>query len=105
MTTTRKIILFLSVFLLFTAATFAQVTTSGMSGRVLDANNNPLPGATVLAIHEPSGSQYGTSTNTEGRFNLQGMRTGGPYLVEISFVGYSKESHSNIILYLGEHSR
>jgi hypothetical protein len=102
MKTKSKILYLLAVFMLLTGTIYAQVTTSGMSGRVLDTNNSPLPGATIVAVHEPSGSQYGTSTNTEGRFNLQGMRTGGPYLVQVSFIGYSKESYSDIILYLGE---
>ena len=99
---TRKIIMLLAAFMLLAGTMYAQVTTSGMNGRVVDSNNDPLAGAAVIAVHEPSGTQYGTITNTEGRFNLQGMRTGGPYLVEVSFLGYSKESYSNINLYLGE---
>ncbi len=99
---TNKFIMLLAVFILLTGTMYAQVTTSGMNGRVVDSNNDPMPGATVIASHEPSGTQYGTITNTEGRFNLQGMRTGGPYLVEVSFLGYSKESFSNINLFLGE---
>ncbi|MBW6496784.1 MAG: carboxypeptidase regulatory-like domain-containing protein [Bacteroidales bacterium] len=83
-------------------AAFAQVTTSGMSGRVVDTDNLALPGATVVAIHEPSGTRYGTITNPEGRFNLQGMRTGGPYRVEVSYIGYSTEVFSDIVLYLGQ---
>jgi hypothetical protein len=39
-----------------------------MQGQVYDDSNSPLPGATVLAIHQPSGSQYATITNAEGRF-------------------------------------
>lgn len=94
--------MFLAAFMLLTGTIYAQITTSGMNGRVLDNNNEPLPGATLVAVHQPSGTQYGTITNIEGRFNLQGMRTGGPYLVEVSFLGYSKESYSDIRLYLGE---
>ena len=74
---TSKIILLFAVFVLLTGTIYAQVTTSSMNGRVADSSNDPMPGATVLAVHEPSGTQYGTITNTEGRFNLQGMRTGG----------------------------
>jgi hypothetical protein len=99
---TNKIIMLLAVFVLLTGSLYAQVTTSGMNGRVLDTNNDPLPGATVVAIHTPSGTRYGTITNLEGRFNLQGMRTGGPYLVEVSYLGYSTESYSDINLLLGE---
>ncbi|SKC24021.1 TonB-dependent receptor [Alkalitalea saponilacus] len=79
-----------------------QVTTSGINGRVLDDNNEPLPGVTVVALHEPSGTQYGATTNSEGFYNLHGMRPGGPYRVEFSFVGYPKEAFSEIVLYLGQ---
>jgi hypothetical protein len=90
--------LFLSVFL----PAFAQVTTSGLSGKVTDSNGEALPGATILATHEPSGTQYGTIANTEGRFTLSGMRPGGPYKVEVTFMGYSKEIYTGINLALGE---
>ena len=83
-------------------AVFAQITTSSMNGRVVDSDNQALPGATVVAIHEPSGTRYGSTTNMEGRFNLQGMRTGGPYRVEVSYLGYSTETFSDIVLLLGE---
>ncbi len=99
---TYKFIMLVAAFVLFAGTIYAQVTTSGMNGRVIDNNREPLPGATVIAIHEPSGTRYGTITNIEGRYNLQGMRTGGPYLVEVSYIGYSKESYSDIRLYLGE---
>ena len=92
---------FLMVFL--TGITvYSQVTTSGMSGTVSTETDEKLPGATVLAVHVPSGTQYGTITNNEGRFSLQGMRPGGPYKVEVSFVGYSTATYTDITLYLGE---
>jgi hypothetical protein len=92
---------FLMVFL--TGITvYSQVTTSGMSGTVSAESGEKLPGATVLAVHEPSGTQYGTVTNNEGRFNLQGMRPGGPYKVSISFVGYATSSVTDLTLNLGD---
>ena len=36
----------------------AQVTTSSISGKITDNNKSTLPGATVVATHTPSGSQY-----------------------------------------------
>lgn len=90
--------------LLFISATvaFSQVTTSGMTGRIVTENNEPLPGATIVAVHTPSGTQYGTITNVEGRFNMEGMRPGGPYNIDVSFVGYNTERYSGVSLYLGE---
>lgn len=53
----------------------AQVTTSGMNGTVVDQNGQPLVGATVIAVHTPSGTQYGAVTDKNGNYNLQGLRT------------------------------
>ncbi len=92
---------FLMVFLTGISV-YSQVTTSGMSGTVSTESGEKLPGATVLAVHVPSGTQYGTITNNEGRFSLQGMRPGGPYKVEVSFVGYSTGTYTDITLFLGE---
>ena len=93
---------FLVLVMLFIAVTMsAQVTTATMSGKVT-AQDEPIIGATVVAVHEPSGTRYGTVTNVSGQFNLQGMRTGGPYKVEISYVGYQTAIYKGINLSLGE---
>lgn len=92
----------LSLLLLVATTSFSQVTTSGMSGKIVSEQNESLPGATVLATHQPSGTQYGTITNNDGRFNIEGMRTGGPYEVIVSFVGFSSEKFAGITLFLGE---
>jgi len=79
----------------------AQVTTSALSGKVIDDQNESIIGATVVAVHEPSGTVYGAVTNVDGRYTIQGMRTGGPYKVEISYVGYQKDVFTDIRLELG----
>ncbi|WP_299584002.1 TonB-dependent receptor [uncultured Sunxiuqinia sp.] len=94
--------LLFALMLLATSPVFSQITTAGMTGTVETESGERLPGATVLAVHEPSGSQYGTITNKEGLFDLQGMRSGGPYRVEVSFVGYNKGTFTDIRLFLGE---
>ena len=80
---------FAVVMLVIAAAVNAQVTTSSMSGKVVDQSNEAIIGATIQAIHEPSGTHYGAITNVDGRYSIQGMRAGGPYKVEVSYVGYS----------------
>jgi len=93
----------ITVFLGITGMLLGQgSTTSAMNGRILDEEGLPLPGATVLAVHVPSGTQYGVITNNGGFFTILGMRPGGPYSVEISFVGYEKASFNEINLSLGE---
>ena len=94
---------FLAVALFVMLATVlqAQVTTSSMTGRVTDAEGAVI-GATVIATHQPSGTTYATVTNMEGRLNLNGMRVGGPYTVEISYIGYGTSTTNNITLSLGE---
>ena len=97
-----KIYLVLIAFFACTFSGYSQVTSSGITGKITDVNNEVLPGATVVAVHQPSGTQYGTIANSEGRFTLQGMRSGGPYQVEVSFVGYNKATYTSINLSLGE---
>jgi hypothetical protein len=101
----RNLTRFLLIIVLgvFTAVSgYSQITTSGISGKITNAEGVSLPGATIVAVHVPSGTLYGTVTNEEGALNIQGMRPGGPYTVEVSFVGYSKRTYTNVQLYLGE---
>ncbi|MDE3211860.1 MAG: TonB-dependent receptor, partial [Bacteroidota bacterium] len=79
----------------------AQVTTSSITGTVRGSDNQSLVGASVKAIHVPSGSVYTTLTQADGRFTLSNMRVGGPYLVEISYVGYKTGQYKDLELELG----
>ena len=80
----------------------AQVTTSEINGKVVDEKGMALPFATVVAIHEPSGTQYVTTTDNAGNYRLTNLRVGGPYKLSISFVGYSTGVYTDINLNLGE---
>jgi hypothetical protein len=93
--------LFFILMLIAQMNVYGQITTSGMKGRILDEKNEVLPGASVVAIHMPSGTQYGILTNEEGRFSLNNMRVGGPYQVTVSFVGYQPQVYNDINLSLG----
>jgi hypothetical protein len=77
------------------------VTTASVSGKITDVANEVLSGATVVATHKPSGSRYGVISNSEGRYNIVGMRIGGPYLIEVSFIGYSTKTMDGVYLNLG----
>ena len=81
---------------------FAQVTTSSLGGKVTDNAGQPVIGAAVVATHEPSGTVYGVVTNDEGRYAINGMRSGGPYKVEISCLGYQTLAYTGVTLQLAE---
>jgi len=96
-----KRIFFLVLFIVGTLSSYAQVTTSSMSGRVTDGKD-PLVGASVKVTHEPSGTTYTVVSNNEGRYTIQGMRTGGPYRVDIIYLGFANYTQKDIYLQLGE---
>ena len=99
------LLLLLLGFSLFTGSNhlMAQgVTTSAIKGLVLDSKGQPLPGATVVATHLPSGTTYGNATRDNGQFDLLNMRIGGPYEIKVSFVGYETFVQNNVQLVLGK---
>lgn len=88
------------------ASALGQGITSGaFSGVVVDMDGTPLEGATVVAIHSPTGTQYGTISRASGRFNLPNARVGGPYIVTATYVGYEASRVENVYLQLGQNYR
>ena len=88
--------------MLVAVSAFAQITTSSLGGRVIDETGEAVPGAAVVATHEPSGTVYGVITNEDGRYTINGMRSGGPYKVEISCLGYQTVINTDVTLQLAE---
>ncbi len=92
--------------LLVSAMVFSQgVTTSSMGGKITDASGEPLPGASVVAVHVPSGTVYGAAADFDGFYRISGMRTGGPYEVTISYVGFNDDVREGLYLNLGQTQR
>ena len=84
-----KLLLLTLVFL--SVKTFGQETTSSLGGSVLDEKGGIVPGATITAVHTPTGAVNKTQTNKKGLFNLTNLKPGGPYEITISFVGFKEE--------------
>ncbi|MDH3321343.1 MAG: carboxypeptidase regulatory-like domain-containing protein [Flavobacteriaceae bacterium] len=87
---------------MFSITGFAQVTTSSMHGNVYDDSNEALPAASVVAIHNPTGTKYGSTTNFDGVVNLRNMRVGGPYTISITYIGFQSKEITDVYLTLGQ---
>ncbi|WP_338408336.1 TonB-dependent receptor [uncultured Flavobacterium sp.] len=97
----KKIItLFLLVFALHSV--IGQTTTSSIKGTVKGSDLELLPGATMQAVHTPTGSKYSALSNADGRFNILNMRIGGPYKIVVTFVGYKTQEFNDVYLDLGK---
>ncbi|MGO4501928.1 MULTISPECIES: TonB-dependent receptor [unclassified Dyella] len=87
--------------LLATAPVLAQDTSSSISGRIVDGSGQPIAGATVQIVHEPSGTTKTTTTDAAGRYSAQGLRVGGPFDVKVSKDGTQSEQ-DNVYLQLAQ---
>ena len=77
------------------------VTTGSISGVVVDAQNAAVPGATVVAVHDASGTRYEATTRMDGHFSIPGMRVGGPYTVTANLGGFQPQSIKEVTISLG----
>src|SRR5262249_13404160 len=77
------------------------VTTSGVTGLVQGSDNKPVMGATVTVVHVPSGTRAVTTTRQNGRYDVSGLRPGGPYTVTVSSPNFTTQSQENIQLDIG----
>lgn len=91
-------ILFLLLNTLFATA---QETSGSLTGRIVNTQGQAIAGATILAVHTPSGTRYGLSADTDGRYTINNMRIGGPYSLAVSTVGMQQTIRSDIYIRLG----
>jgi len=97
----KKLLLSLSMFLM-AGFLVAQVTSGAVAGKVLDSKKQPVQGAKVKVTHVPSGTVYGSASRQNGVFEVRGLRVGGPYTIESSFLGMGKDRVDNVYVTLGE---
>ena len=97
------IMLLALMLLLVSGSVFAQgMTTAAISGTITGSDGENLPGANIVAVHEPSGTQYGVTSRPDGKYSLLRLRTGGPYTLTVSFVGFTSQKKEDIYLQLGQ---
>ena len=74
------------------SAAYAQETTGGIRGQIVDESGSPLAGATVVALHAPSGTSSTTMTDSDGIYSFRNLRVGGPYEVTVSSSRYDAQT-------------
>ena len=99
----KRLLLITVALLTIPFTVLAQVTTSGITGSVM-ADGEEAIGATITAKHVPSGSVYRAVTNIEGQYTITGMKAGGPYEVEVSYIGFQTAKFSDVQLALGQNA-
>jgi hypothetical protein len=81
----------------------AQGTTSAaFNGLVTDVDGNPIVGATVTAVHTPTGTVYTAISRIDGLFNIPAVKVGGPYTVTFTMDPFKTQELKGITLKLGE---
>lgn len=94
---------FLWVVMVFSAFSLrAQETNGVIAGKVTDEQKTALGAVSVKAVHLPSGTNYTTITDGNGRFYLPGLRIGGPYELELTMSGRQAQKKNDISIRLGE---
>ena len=99
----KRLYLLVALMAFIFSTAMAQITTSSVSGKIT-ANGEDVIGATIKAVHQPSGTVYRAVTNMDGRYSIQGMRPGGPYVLEVTYVGYKNKQVKGISLSLGQNT-
>ena len=79
----------------------AQETTAEIQG-LITVGNAGVAGATVTAVHQPTGTKYVTTSRADGRYNLTNLKIGGPYLLQVSYVGMKADKQDDINLLIGQ---
>ncbi|MCJ7526181.1 MAG: TonB-dependent receptor [Candidatus Aminicenantes bacterium] len=78
------------------------MTTSAFNGLITDSDGNPIVGATVTALHRPTGTVYTAVSRQDGLFNIPAVKVGGPYTVTVTMEPFKTQETSGLTLKLGE---
>jgi len=99
----KLLLLFVALIFLPAANAVAQAITTGtISGTVFDQQGGTLPGASIVAVHTPTGTSYEGVANSVGRFTLLNVRVGGPYTITVKLAGFKDEPLTGVNVALGE---
>ncbi len=81
------------------------VTTAAVFGSVTEADSTTIVDAVISMTNLSTGERWQTATRSRGRYVIEYLSVGGPYVVEARAIGYAPSSRTGIELSLGERRR
>ena len=78
-----------------------DVMQASIIGTVLNDRGETLAGASLAAVHWPTGTRRETVADAQGRFTFTGLLTGGPYGLQVTHPGFRGQLVSHIFLKAG----
>ncbi|SEN48530.1 Carboxypeptidase regulatory-like domain-containing protein [bacterium A37T11] len=82
-------------------SSYAQITTSVISGKVTNQKGATVSGASIVVMNTGTSTRYTAQTNSDGRYTITNINPGGPYTITASFVGLKNDERTSITLNLG----
>src|SRR6266566_5209821 len=93
-------VLLLGLTLMGFAPARAQERFGGITGKVTDPSDAPVPGATVTATNRSSGVVHTTVSGTDGLYRMLDLAP-GRYSVVAELSGFQKAEDQNVLVLLG----
>ena len=93
-------ILPLAVFFFCVSLASAQMITSTLYGTVTDPSGAAIPGATIKATSDDTGTSSTTATNATGEFTLRSLQP-GRYTIQVEAQGFKSQKQSGLQLAAG----
>ncbi|HEX2714742.1 MAG TPA: carboxypeptidase-like regulatory domain-containing protein, partial [Candidatus Acidoferrales bacterium] len=87
--------------LLLASVSFAQVSTSSISGTVVDKDNLAMAGAKVVAKNEATGVTYETVTTSTGEYTISSIPP-GLYSITVTHPGFRTFTSLHNVLTVGQ---
>ena len=99
----RLVFAVVTLALLFTVPSLAQVVKGSISGTVTDPQGAVVSGATVKAINDATGATLTTTSDSSGSFHFNLIPVGS-YRVEMTAAGFKTTVQNNIVVAAGRDS-
>jgi hypothetical protein len=88
-----------------TSLTSQGITSAALYGVVNDTEGRPIENASVRVTAANSGAQWRVVTDVAGRYFLEHVQVGGPYVIEAMALGFRPARQTGIVLALGQRHR